>query len=655
MKTFSLFGLMVFLFVTGTIAQAQEPFTLQPGRAGESYQQNIYQTLREAYKLRLESGTITPDFQWSIVTGQLPTGLELTPDGTIAGVPREFRNTPFPLRVRVTDLALRDAEPLEIEISIAVQSPKIRLVSSTAPRLVPIPPEPIVPVRINQPAPAVLTTPVPRRSNSLESPTPETEEQKTVRKLQISFFRQRTSGQQLTQNQSPTSPVASIFDGITRQSPFPYYTNTLQTFSVKVQEKADTSSDTTTGAPLPKKLVKFRILEGDAKFRTSSDAYEGTSDVMTNTEGIALADVKLGDHPGIVVIRADVVETDEAETDTIYSDTLYIVACDRSFFRYTMEFGTEFNRDEKNEFGNPFLYAGLTTNSYLGRGFHGQLDARVSSISQRENPMMEDGASRFGLIRRQAGGDELPGLFTSKTALEVGLSVFGDSFIPQKRSRIAGVEGSKDAPDRITFGPILKFQFRTPTSRDNRPFIGDLMNPTTEPLPKSLISEAFVGVRLAAYPKRYIDRCEGFQNGDCPFNQDNSVNKEDQNQKGKDKSPSFSDQFILTERNPLPLAYLNIMWGGSNHLINEKRTFVRDNQGNILFDSNQNALFSRGSFSGRMMLEGFLNIPRTPIGLRFNANIGPGRDEIRFGVFTRIDFARLGGAFSFLNAGGDSQ
>lgn len=127
-----------FILCAAAAAFAQESdFSLGQGRVGEPYQQSIQKILVETYGVRLESGSQTPAFEWAPAES-LPPGLTMSADGTVSGVPRAHQEQPYRVRVKVTDRSMRDAEALELNLSIKVLPPRIRLVRSNAPRLVPV-------------------------------------------------------------------------------------------------------------------------------------------------------------------------------------------------------------------------------------------------------------------------------------------------------------------------------------------------------------------------------------------------------------------------------------------------------------------------------------------------------------------------------------
>jgi hypothetical protein len=127
----------IFIVCGFTLSLAQESeFELTSGRVGEVYQQSIDKILAQKYRLRLDTGVQGAAFEWAAVES-LPAGLRLNSDGTITGVPQSHQAQPYRFRVKITDRSIRDAEALELAFSIQMLPPRIKLVSSNAPRLVP--------------------------------------------------------------------------------------------------------------------------------------------------------------------------------------------------------------------------------------------------------------------------------------------------------------------------------------------------------------------------------------------------------------------------------------------------------------------------------------------------------------------------------------
>lgn len=128
----------LFILFTFSLSPAQNTdFALASGRVGEVYEQSIQRMLAEKYSMKLESGSRATAFEWMQVDN-LPPGLKLNRDGMITGVPQSRQEQPYRFRVKVIDLSMRDAESLEMNLNIQILAPRIRLVSTNAPRLVPI-------------------------------------------------------------------------------------------------------------------------------------------------------------------------------------------------------------------------------------------------------------------------------------------------------------------------------------------------------------------------------------------------------------------------------------------------------------------------------------------------------------------------------------
>lgn len=116
-----------------TVAEA---FSLPEVQAGEVYRINIVSVLRDKYRLRLETGARSTLFRWAFSGGELPPGLVVRPNGNVTGTPRAPRAEPYNFQVRVTGTP--GAEPLTIDLSLAVTSAKVRLVQVNGPKLVPL-------------------------------------------------------------------------------------------------------------------------------------------------------------------------------------------------------------------------------------------------------------------------------------------------------------------------------------------------------------------------------------------------------------------------------------------------------------------------------------------------------------------------------------
>lgn len=129
-----------FFIVCGfTLSLAQETeFKLASGRVGESYRQSIETTLAgKPYELELKSAGQKGAYEWTPLEN-LPPGLSLNSDGTITGIPQSYQPEPYRFKVRVTDRSMRDAEALELNFSIQMKAPQIKLVKKNAIRLEPI-------------------------------------------------------------------------------------------------------------------------------------------------------------------------------------------------------------------------------------------------------------------------------------------------------------------------------------------------------------------------------------------------------------------------------------------------------------------------------------------------------------------------------------
>ena len=123
--------------ITAGAQATARTFALPAGRVSEQYQVSIPLVLRDTYRLKLvQDGAPSPDFRWGLVTGELPDGLELSPDGVIMGRPSIFREQPYRFRVVATaipDQAISDP----IDFSLSVTGPRVKLVKINSPRLVP--------------------------------------------------------------------------------------------------------------------------------------------------------------------------------------------------------------------------------------------------------------------------------------------------------------------------------------------------------------------------------------------------------------------------------------------------------------------------------------------------------------------------------------
>jgi hypothetical protein len=132
--------LVVLFFIQTLPIQAQEEvtvFVLPTASVSNLYRVNIEQILRENYRLKLESSSQTQTFRWYFRSGVLPSGLRLTVDGNIIGTPRVARSEPYRFQVSAVASISRSDE-LTMRFELKVDPSRIRLVSTGAPRLVPI-------------------------------------------------------------------------------------------------------------------------------------------------------------------------------------------------------------------------------------------------------------------------------------------------------------------------------------------------------------------------------------------------------------------------------------------------------------------------------------------------------------------------------------
>ncbi|MGH9768346.1 MAG: hypothetical protein ACREAB_13000, partial [Blastocatellia bacterium] len=420
--------------------------------------------------------------------------------------------------------------------------------------------------------------------------------------------------------------------------------------------------------PIKDKQIKFTKELGAGKF-----VNEQNESVTTKTDGDGHARMRfevgeLGVPAAMtspVEITADCADCGAIEVSPA---TLQLLVVDRSRWRHALEFGSEFNQDLNNQFGSQFFTLGLIGDTHWGKGFHTQFGARLTSVLQRDT--LEELNNAVPSTGAAAAPDNLALFFTAKKAFESSLSVFWDDFALFKETRRAS--------DRTRFGPILKYQFRTRIDRQTEAEKADIQKKINDemdtdrklqlqdrlaklnqiaPPSKDVVSEAFVGLRIAHYEKHYRDVCltdeeaagdETLEEYKAPQNTTTTRNKKVTEEKC---FGSLKPYRRIIDNNSLPKHYFHIMWGGSEHLQNQDRKFIprRDAQGAPVRDAQNNQIFDlrRGGFTGRVLLEGYMKVPRAPIGLRFNGNLGPGEDEVRFSVFVPIDLSRLGSALKF--------
>lgn len=128
----------VCLTVTSALAaqEISQEFALPAARQGEPYRVEIESVLRDKYRLRLESER-NAIILWSIVSGELPTGLTVQTNGTINGVLKGPQAGVYRFRVKAVDANIRD-EALELQFSIELRIPRLKLSRIDGPRLVPV-------------------------------------------------------------------------------------------------------------------------------------------------------------------------------------------------------------------------------------------------------------------------------------------------------------------------------------------------------------------------------------------------------------------------------------------------------------------------------------------------------------------------------------
>ena len=408
------------------------------------------------------------------------------------------------------------------------------------------------------------------------------------------------------------------------------------------------------GQPVKQQQVTFKIVNGDGQINGGPEA-----SVTTDSNGVASAKFDSGNIPGVTKIKV------ETPSFLARATSLDLFNVDLARWRYVFHIGAEFNNSANTGFGKQFLNVGLTTNTHWGDSFHTEFEARLTSVLQRDllteatEAKERSTTPEASAVMRVLAGDEqetnLTPFFSAKKALEVSTSVFWDKF-----KLFRGGVGN----DRARFGPIIKYQFRTRIDRSietEKAELQRLINETngeTErqalqdkldklnqiaPPPKNALSEIFAGLRIANYDNHYSSETE-YHNPE-EVNGDNSLDclsfkngKPDCNEKRAKYRRNFY-------RNIPSKAYFHIMWGASQQFQNEDRKLVlrRDAQGRPIPDANGDPQFDVKRFNhiGRFLLEGYMDIPKTRLGLRFNGNLGPGEDEIRFSFLVPVDLNRL--------------
>lgn len=143
MKTAQAFALILLVTLYGLplTANADTPpltLALPEARASEVYSADIEAVLRMKYRLKIETAARTSILQWTFVDGELPPGLMVRSNGTVAGTPRASRNEAYRFRVQVVDIADNNPEPLFLDVSVLIASPRLRLTKISAPTLAPV-------------------------------------------------------------------------------------------------------------------------------------------------------------------------------------------------------------------------------------------------------------------------------------------------------------------------------------------------------------------------------------------------------------------------------------------------------------------------------------------------------------------------------------
>jgi hypothetical protein len=132
----TLFVLTV-LTLTVPITAIAQTFELPEARAGEHYRVQIQQVFRDAYRLKLETGSQDAVIQWALENGDLPPGLAVRADGFILGKPDASRDGAFAFRLRAQDTAAKN-DTLVLEFVIKLKGGGLRLVKFEGPTLAPL-------------------------------------------------------------------------------------------------------------------------------------------------------------------------------------------------------------------------------------------------------------------------------------------------------------------------------------------------------------------------------------------------------------------------------------------------------------------------------------------------------------------------------------
>lgn len=92
--------------------------------------------LRDRYRLKLETSARGAIIQWTLIDGEIPSGLRVGTNGTITGKPEGTREQAYRFRLKVIDVSAND--DLILDFSLAVKAARLRLTRIEGPRLVPV-------------------------------------------------------------------------------------------------------------------------------------------------------------------------------------------------------------------------------------------------------------------------------------------------------------------------------------------------------------------------------------------------------------------------------------------------------------------------------------------------------------------------------------
>ncbi|HEV2914372.1 MAG TPA: hypothetical protein VGX92_13935 [Pyrinomonadaceae bacterium] len=127
--------------LTGAQQKQQQIFALDAAHVDEEYDLSIVDVLRDKYEQELQSNSDAPIFQWSLASGELPPGLNLTSDGRIVGTPGIARKRAYIFRANVADASLPTPRALGMTFSLSITPSKnvdsqVRLAKVGTPKLV---------------------------------------------------------------------------------------------------------------------------------------------------------------------------------------------------------------------------------------------------------------------------------------------------------------------------------------------------------------------------------------------------------------------------------------------------------------------------------------------------------------------------------------